>query len=143
VKYKTWTKDPEKDYPMKVESYESGYFSLVNLVSYIPKLKKIETNYHETFNYQGVKYLIHNPYELFLKQSATHTTIANSSMVIYIEPLKTNVDEVLEGYEPEKLTKIKFWGSPYSLCVCNQHAISMGSVCNHDFKRMWANPTKF
>jgi hypothetical protein len=94
--------DPDKPYPMSVVASESGFYSIINLVSVIPKYRKIELNHHESFNYQGVKFLIHNPFELFYKRSSSHTTIANSSMFVFMNPQKTIIDEVLESYEPKR-----------------------------------------
>jgi hypothetical protein len=65
-------------------------------------LQKVEKNHHETFNYQGVIFLIHNPYELFSKRSAIHTTISNSTIAVYLDPQKTISDEVLNDYHPKK-----------------------------------------
>jgi hypothetical protein len=64
--------------------------------------RNVDKNHHETFDYQGVKFLIHNPYELFSKQSASHTTVANSSMIVYLNPQKTIIDEVLQKYNPKR-----------------------------------------
>jgi hypothetical protein len=62
----------------------------------------VDQNHHKSFDYQGVKFLIHNPYEMFSKLSASHTTIANSSMVVFLNPQTTIIDEVLKGYEPKR-----------------------------------------
>jgi hypothetical protein len=99
-------KDPDKPYPMSIVASESGFHSLIELISHVPKVeimfRNTSLNHHESFNYQGVKFLIHNPFELFSKRSASHTTIANSSMFVFMNPQKTIIDEVLESYEPKR-----------------------------------------
>jgi hypothetical protein len=65
-------------------------------------LIKYDYNYHHSFTHQGVNYFIHNPYEMFSKFSAKHQSIANFSMIVYLNPQKTIIDETLEGYEPRR-----------------------------------------
>jgi hypothetical protein len=38
----------------------------------------------QTFTRQGVQYFIHSPYELFSRESASHHTIVNHSMIVYV-----------------------------------------------------------
>jgi hypothetical protein len=102
MRYRFWAKNPNKTYPMNVVAHESGFYSSISLYSHRPMLQKIEKNHHETFNYQGAKFLIHNPYELFSKRSAIHTTISNSTIAVYLDPQKTISDEVLNDYDPKK-----------------------------------------
>jgi hypothetical protein len=86
---------------MNVSDYQSGMFSLVGLLTHVPSKRKYDFNHHEKFNYQGVNYFIHSPYELFSKSSVTHQTIANHSMIVYLNPQKRVIDEALESYEPK------------------------------------------
>jgi hypothetical protein len=92
-----------KTYPLKVADYQSGFYSYLSLVSYVPRKMRYEKNHHESHNYQGVNYYIHSPYELVSKFAAKHQTISNSSMIVYLNPQKTIIDEALESYEPKRL----------------------------------------
>jgi hypothetical protein len=94
---------PNKTYPLKVAEYQSGYYSYVAMVSYVPSKRFYDKNHHETFNYQGVNYYIHNPYEMVTKFAAKHQTIANYSMIVYLNPQKTIIDDALKSYEPKRL----------------------------------------
>jgi acid-sensing ion channel, other len=60
------------------------------------------TKHHESFNYEGVNYLIHNPFEMFSRDSKLHQTVANHSITVYLNPVKTIIDEALEAYEPQR-----------------------------------------
>jgi hypothetical protein len=97
---------------MKVAEYQFGYYSTVDLVSHVPIKMKIELNHHETFRYEGVNYLIHNPYEMFSKLSASHQTVNLCSMIVYVNPQKKIIDEALKSYEPKrfevKLLAVRF-----------------------------------
>jgi hypothetical protein len=88
---------------LKVAEYQSGYYSFVGMVSFIPSKQFYDKNHHETFNYQGVNYYIHSPYETVTKFAAKHQTIANHSMIVYLNPRKTIIDEALKNYEPKRL----------------------------------------
>lgn len=76
---------------MKVTEYRKGFYSLIkdqNLVEY-----------HKNFNLQGSNFYIHNPFEFISKESTRHQTIKNHSLIVYLNPQRTYIDEALEGYE--------------------------------------------
>jgi hypothetical protein len=97
-----YTTKPKHPYPLKVEHFQSGYFSKVGLVSYVPSKAYYDRNHHESHNYQGLNYYIHNPYELVSHLSAKHQTIANYSIVVNVNPQMTIIDEALKAYEPKR-----------------------------------------
>jgi hypothetical protein len=94
--------DPSESYPMSVTQPKTGYLSEVNKLSHYPRWKKYDYNYHSSFTHQGVNYYIHSPYEMFSKFTAKHQSIANFSMIVYLSPQKTIIDEALESYEPKR-----------------------------------------
>jgi hypothetical protein len=85
-------------YPLSATYHRSGLFSLFKLRAIYLK-DDGHDNFHKKFVYQSVKYLVHNPYELFTRESTFHQTITNHSLIIYLNPKKTTIDEALEGYE--------------------------------------------
>jgi hypothetical protein len=62
----------------------------------------VDENHHQSFNYQGVKFIIHNPYEHFSKESAIVTTVANTSTIVYLNPKLTMIDEIIENYDSRR-----------------------------------------
>jgi hypothetical protein len=62
----------------------------------------LDANHHESMMHEGAKYLIHNPYEMFSRESASHQTIVNHSLIVYAVPQKTIIDKALESYSPER-----------------------------------------
>jgi hypothetical protein len=106
LKYRTKTLEPSGRYPMKVVTYKTSFYSYVRMGG--ERKENIEEGLfdpseHETFTRQGVQYFIHSPYEMFSRESASHQTIVNHSMIVYLNPQKTIIDEALESYPPERL----------------------------------------
>jgi hypothetical protein len=64
--------------------------------------KFFEYNHHKNFDYRGVNYWIHSPYELFSKLSAHHRSIARHSIIVNLNPQKVLIDEALESYPPQR-----------------------------------------
>jgi acid-sensing ion channel, other len=90
-------------YPLSVRESRSGFFSIIRKFLLTFKSDRLlYTKHHETFNYEGVNYLIHNPFEMFSRDSKLHQTIANHSITVYLNPVKTIIDEALETYEPQR-----------------------------------------
>lgn len=87
---------------MSIFDTNSGFNSIIRQVAHSGDEKVFDPNHHEKFNYQGLIYLIHNPYELFSKDSVLHQSILNHSMDIYLNPQKTIIDKALESYEPKR-----------------------------------------
>jgi hypothetical protein len=88
---------------MSVRNHKSGYFSTIQLgINGYKNEDYLDKNHHESLVYQGAKYLIHSPYELFSRESASHQTIVNHSLIVYLNPQKTIIDEALESYPPER-----------------------------------------
>jgi hypothetical protein len=75
-------------------------------VPYFPDKIRYDRNHHESLNYQGINYLIHNPHELLSKLSAKHQTVANYSMIVYLNPQITDIEVTLNGYEPKRFETI-------------------------------------
>jgi hypothetical protein len=90
--------DPDMPYPLSVTDYQFGYVSLVNIISHIPILQKLmnQSIHHKTFDYQGVNYLIHSPYDMLSKRLALHRTINKHSIIVYLNPKKVILDESIE-----------------------------------------------
>jgi hypothetical protein len=63
----------------------------------------MDQNHHEKYNYQGLNYYIHSPYELVTRDSAFHQTLDNHSIIVHLSPRKILIDEALESYPPERL----------------------------------------
>jgi hypothetical protein len=49
-KYRKISQDPDQPYPMKVGSYQSGFFSYVQLVPYFPDKIRYDRNHHESLS---------------------------------------------------------------------------------------------
>jgi hypothetical protein len=94
----------DASYPLSVTDYRSGFLSIIMKRENYPSYSTVylEQNHHEKFNYQGVNYWVHSPYEVFTKESAFHQTIANHSIIVYVNPRKIIIDEALESYPPER-----------------------------------------
>jgi hypothetical protein len=86
---------------MNVTNYLSGFYSLFRMRPTLLRYQhiSIDQNHHEMYNYQGIKYLIHNPNELFTRQTPIHQSITNHSIIVYLNPKKTTIDEALESYD--------------------------------------------
>jgi hypothetical protein len=91
--------------PQHVTDFRSGFVSIIrkrlNYPSY--RFESLDQNHHETYNYQGLNYYIHSPYEFVSRDSAFHQTIANHSIIVHLSPRKILIDEALESYPPERL----------------------------------------
>jgi hypothetical protein len=94
-------------YPMNVTHFQSGFSSLLRMRPTYLKYQTItlDQNHHEKYNYQGIKYLIHSPYELFTKQTSIHQSITNHSIIVYLNPKKVIIDKALESYEFKRYSK--------------------------------------
>jgi hypothetical protein len=101
---------------MSVTLPETGFFSDINKISHFPKRMKYDYNYHHSFTHQGVNYYIHSPHEMFSKFSAKHQSIANFSMIVYLNPQKTIIDEALKSYEPKRFEVPRFTRKLFELC---------------------------
>jgi hypothetical protein len=98
-KYRTRARKPDKPYPLSVVNYRSGLYSLVPQNRYA---MPFDVNHHEKFITQGVKYFVHQPFEMLSKTMIKHESIVNHSMIIYVNPQKTIIDKALESYEPQR-----------------------------------------
>jgi hypothetical protein len=102
-KYRTAAQSPPGNYPMSAVDHKSGYFSIIQLgISGFSGQDYLDENHHESLVHEGAKYLIHSPYELFSRESASHETIVNHSLIVYVNPQKTIIDKALESYPPER-----------------------------------------
>jgi hypothetical protein len=86
---------------MKVKDHRTGFYSMLRSNRGYLNIKVV-ANHHKSFVRQGLNYLIHSPYEVFSKDSAYHRTVVNHSLVVYLNPQKTILDEPLEDYEPSR-----------------------------------------
>jgi hypothetical protein len=86
---------------LRVTEYRQGFYALIKLYDKSANRPK-EGEYHEKFILNGVTFLIHNPLELFSKESASYQSLVNHSMIVSINPMKTIIDEALESYDPKK-----------------------------------------
>jgi hypothetical protein len=99
-KYRIYTKEYKNTYPMNVTAYRQGFYSIVSMFeSYA---EKIITEGHDNFPLDGVNYIIHSPFDLFSKESASYQSIVTHSLVVYLNPQKAIIDEALEKYEPKR-----------------------------------------
>jgi acid-sensing ion channel, other len=99
MKYRIRTMNPNKPYPLNVSEYRSGFLSVLQQSRW---KRPLDINHHEKFNYQGINYFIHSPYEMISRETPSHQSIVNHSMIIYLNPQKTIIDEALEKYSPER-----------------------------------------
>jgi hypothetical protein len=88
------------DYPQSVQNSRAGFYQLLRTAFE----NKPDTNHHQSHIYQGAKYFIHSPYEMFSSDSVSHQTIYRHHMIVYLSPQKTIIDETLESYPLEKLS---------------------------------------
>lgn len=97
-------KDPNDDYPMMISEYHSGFFSVFRMISVYSKLgdRFLVPNHHKSYVNQGVKYLIHSPYDLFSKSSISYQSVPNNSLIIYLNPQKTQIDDALKNFQPKR-----------------------------------------
>jgi hypothetical protein len=86
---------------MKVTEHLAGFYGVLRTNEHYRNIK-VFANHHESFTHQGIKYSIHSPYEMFSKDSAFYRTIVNHSLVVYLNPQKTVLDEPLKSYEPHR-----------------------------------------
>lgn len=102
--------NPDHLYPMKVSEYHSGYFSMMRLLSASKSLKNLvlDANHHESYVYEGIKYVLHSPYDLFSKSSVQYQSVTDKSLIIYISPQKIIIDKALESYKPKRSTKCQY-----------------------------------
>jgi hypothetical protein len=98
-KYRTLAMDPDDFYPKYITDSRSGLFSIIHQGEY---KKPFDYNHHEKYAAQGANYLIHSPFEMISKASTHHQSIVNHSMIIYLSPQKTIIDEALQSYPPER-----------------------------------------
>jgi hypothetical protein len=91
--------------PQSVTHFRDGFLANILKRDNYPhyKFENLDPNHHEKFNYQGLNYFIHSPYELVSRDSAFHQTIANHSIIVHLNPRKMIIDEALESYPPERL----------------------------------------
>jgi hypothetical protein len=95
---------------LKVEEYHGGFFSLIRLVSNQLKFSKLklDTNHHKSYVYQGLNFLIHNPFDMFSRSSTLYQSVVNNSIMIYVNPQRTMIEEGLKGFRPKRLVKRNF-----------------------------------
>jgi hypothetical protein len=98
-KYRVRAQHVFRPYPLKVSDPRAGLLYHIHQVRFS---KPFDVNHHEKFITQGFKIFIHNPYEMFSEGSILHQTIVNHSMIILLQPKKTEIDEALESYEPKR-----------------------------------------
>jgi hypothetical protein len=99
MKYRVLSQLPNKPYPMNVTNFQSGFYSLISQSDYS---EPFDVNHHEKFSTQGMKNFIHNPYEMLSRSTVSHQSIVNHSLIVYLNPEKTIIDEALEDYEPKR-----------------------------------------
>jgi hypothetical protein len=92
--------------PLSVGDHRSGYVSSINMVSLYRSQQKYDRNHHKSYDYQGVNYLIHSPFEMPSRFSTKHQTVANYSIIVLLDPTKIIIDEALESYEPKRLAYV-------------------------------------
>jgi hypothetical protein len=101
IKYRIRSQIPDDPYPMSVEDYQAGFYIIIPMVeTYYDG--KLDENHHNTHIYKGAKFLIHNPYDLFSKDSASHQTIVGHSTMIHVDPEKTIIHQALENHKPNR-----------------------------------------
>jgi hypothetical protein len=76
------------------------------MVSFNKGNKTYDRNHHKSYDYQGINYLIHSPFEMPSRFSRKHQTIANSSIIVLLNPTKIVIDEALESYEPKRFVDL-------------------------------------
>jgi hypothetical protein len=87
-------------YPQSVYNNKVGFNQVV-----IPTVDDIpDANHQQSHIYEGVKYLIHSPYEMFSADSVSHQTIYGHHMIVYLNPQKTVIEKTLESYPLERLS---------------------------------------
>jgi hypothetical protein len=90
---------------MIITEYRSGFFSLFRMKAFWNSYDEewfIDPNHHKSYLNQGIKYLIHSPYDLFSKSSISYQSITNNSLIIYLNPQKTIIDEDLKSFQPKR-----------------------------------------
>jgi acid-sensing ion channel, other len=111
MKYRIRTMNPNKPYPLNVSEYRSGFSSVLQKTYH---KRPMDINHHEKFNYQGINYFIHSPYEMISRETAVHQSIVNHSMIVYLNPQKTIIDKALEKYSSERFELLFTWSDFHS-----------------------------
>jgi hypothetical protein len=101
LKYRIVTVNYKGSYPMQVTRYRQGLYATVYLFESFKQMTS--TKAHDNFPLGGVNFLIHSPFDMISKESASHQTIPTHSLVVYLNPQKSIIDEALEKYEPKRL----------------------------------------
>jgi hypothetical protein len=101
MKYRIRSQIPDQPYPMSVEDDQAGFFIMIQMVESYYK-GQIDENHHETHIYKGARFLIHNPNDLFSRDSPSHQTVVSHSMIVHVNPQKTIIDKALESYKPNR-----------------------------------------
>jgi hypothetical protein len=89
-----------------VSDYRSGYVSSINIFPNYKFKQEYDKNHHKSYDYQGLNYLIHSPFEMPSRFSTKHQTVANSSIIVLLDPTKIEIDEALESYEPKRFAYV-------------------------------------
>jgi hypothetical protein len=104
INFEYWGVSDKFSYPLSVTHFSSGLLSNILKRDNVPgyRFESLDQNHHEKFNYQGLNYYIHSPYEFVSRESSFHQTIANHSIIVHLSPRKIIVDEALQSYPPER-----------------------------------------
>jgi hypothetical protein len=105
VKYRIRSQIPDEPYPMSSEDYQAGFYIMIQMVERYYK-DKIDENHHETHIYKGARFLIHNPNDLFSKDSPSHQTVVSHSVMVHVNPQKTIIDKALEKYNANRFETV-------------------------------------
>jgi hypothetical protein len=101
MKYRIPTQIPKNRYPMSIEDDQGGFNIMVKMFENSFN-HSLEENHHKLNIYDGAKFFLHSPFEMFLKDSPNHRTIPGYSMLVYVNPFKMSIDGTLESYEPQR-----------------------------------------
>lgn len=103
--------NPDNDnvtYPTKVTYYRSGLMSNFRIVVHIDeKLKYLDRedpapNHHDSYIANGVKYLLHSPYEMITRSTKSLQSSEYNSLKVFVTPQFTWIDDHLKEYPPNR-----------------------------------------
>lgn len=105
MRYRKEPEDPQfinETYPFKLGSQESGYRAILRAISNYNTSGTLDTNHHDSQEFQGLRHTIHNANDLFSKSSVHYQSMPRFSLIFLIDPQLTLIEDALRDYQPER-----------------------------------------
>lgn len=107
IKYRRKPNNPieffDEGYPENIETYRAGYHSVIRMLKSASKHKYgLDQNHHESQIHLGSRYLFHHPSDMFSKTTIHYQSLPFYSIILFINPKQTVLDDAMKSYSPEK-----------------------------------------